>query len=399
MYTPIPRTAPGMVTGFRDPSQMASGRVIADVSNRMLFWEPNATPLCTLTAAIRAKRKVHQYRYDWFEQEPYPRESTVSAASVAGSATVVVSAGQGSRIAKHYVLKNLRTMEEILVTGISTDTLTVDRAIGGVNSADMAAGDTLLWLFTAYEDGSGAGTMKTVVDAGIYNFTQIIRTPFGFTGRQENTDYYAGSDVANTRRAMSIEHKKHIEFMMFFGQRHTRTGANGFVQSFSGGLEHFIQSNIWDLGGNPPTEDAAIEVMEYHMKYGEGGNLSRGGDATKMLFASPRWMTYINSWVKDRVQYRPVDKRIGLVAGYFDTAHGTIALMKAPMFVGALSEFAFLVDPNHIRYVYHQGRDTKLIDNIQANDVDGSEEEYRSDVGVEVGVEGAHAIWRGLPPS
>lgn len=391
---PLPRTPPGMVTGYRDPSGTVTGRVIADVSPKILMWEPNATPLCTFAGAVRGKRKATQYRYESFEKEPYPREATVSADATSGATSIVLSAGQGARFAKWYLLQNRRTRELVLVSSVSTDTLTVTRGAGGLSAA-MVAGDTLEYLNSAYEDGSGLGTLKSTQETNVYNYTQIIRTPYGFTGRQEATEMYGGRDPMTERRSQAIEHKKHIEYMMFFGQRAALTGTNNFVQSMSGGLEYFIKTNVWDLGSAEPTERAMVEFLEFAMKYGDGGN--QGGSEKKYLFCSRRWLTVINGWVKDRLEYRPIDKRIGFNAGFFDTPHGTIGLLPVNIFNGENAALAFLVDMNHVRYVYLQGRDTQLLDNRQAPDIDGSVEEYRSDVGVEVTLEASHGLIRGLP--
>ena len=57
---------------------------------------------------------------------------------------------------------------------------------------------------------------------------------------------------------------------------------------------------------------------------------------------------------------------------------------------------AFLLDLNHIRYVYMRGRDTKLYVDRQANDIDGKTNEYLSDCGVQVNFEHAHAALFGL---
>jgi hypothetical protein len=52
---------------------------------------------------------------------------------------------------------------------------------------------------------------------------------------------------------------------------------------------------------------------------------------------------------------------------------------------------------NHVKYVYHQGRDTKLLENRGGNGVDGSTEEYLSDVAIQLELSEAHGKITRLP--
>ena len=60
-------------------------------------------------------------------------------------------------------------------------------------------------------------------------------------------------------------------------------------------------------------------------------------------------------------------------------------------------DMAFLIDLNHVRYTYHQGRDTKLLKGREDNSADARKEEYLADIGLEVQLEGSHAILKGIP--
>jgi hypothetical protein len=393
-FTPVLRADPTLVSGTRDPGTTVSQRIIADVKDEIALYMPDSAPVMAITSHLRKKREATQYQYDWLTKDEYPRNVTTSIAYASGDVSIVLSAGQGDRIAVNYVLMNKRTREHILVTGVSTDTLTVVRGIGGIQEA-MNAGDVLEFQRAVFEDGAGIGTLKSVKEDREFNYTEIIRTPFGFTGRQQNTSLYGGKDPNTERKWQGVEHSHSIENMLLFGRRHSRTGTGGKLQTFSGGIEYFLRSSVWNLNGNMPTERSFIEWLEYSMLYGKGGVLN--GSKTKYLFCSGRWLTIIESWARDKIQYRPLDTRVGIKVGFFDTAHGTVILVRQPLFVGDHGGMAMLLDLNHVRYVYHQGRDTKLLDNRQANDVDGMQEEYFSDCGLELELEAAHGMAVGLP--
>lgn len=391
-----PRTPATMVSGTRGPENVVSQRVIADVQDEIALYMPSASPLMSLTSKLRKKRQATQYRFDWLEKDEYPRQVALSAAVAAGNTSLVLNAGEGARIAPNYVLLNVRTRESFLVTVVATDTLTVvSLTSGAASSVDQNAGDALVFTRAVYEDGVGIGTLKSIQEVDQFNYCEIIRTPFGFTGRQMNTDLYGGRDPVTEKKFFGIEHAKSIEKALMFGRRFSRTGASGHIQSFMGGVEFFISSNIWNLNGNVPSERAFVEFLEEGMRWGRGGN--QDGSGTKYLFASSRWVTELEFWAKDKLQYRVLDEQLGLKAMEYVSAHGRVMILKDPILDYNHPDMALLLDLNHLRYVAHQGRDTKLLDNRQANDSDTEQFEYFSDISLQVELEAAHAILKGLP--
>jgi hypothetical protein len=394
-FTPAIRPNPTVVTGERDPGSTVAQRIIADVKDEIIFVQPSAAPLTYMTRRFH-KRQVSQFSYDWLEKDVMPRLSDVVGAVLSSDTTINVGAGQGSSVPINAVLLNRRTREQVLVTAVATDALTVVRGIGGIQEA-MNDGDKLDFLRAVFEDGSSKGSLKSTKEDRKFNYTEIIRTAYGFTGRQQNTDMYGGKDPATERKAQAIEHTISIEQMLLFGRRHTRTGAGGKFQTMSGGLEFFITTNVWDLAGNEPSVDQITEVLEEGMKHGRGGYLS-GGSRTKWLFCSPRWGSKFSKMGNAKIELRPADTQLGIKIATLSTTHGDIQIVEDPLLSGPEhGGWAFLLDLNHVYYVNHQGRDTKLLDNRQANDVDGMEEEYLTDCGAQVELEFAHSIWKGLP--
>lgn len=393
-FVATPRAAPTIVTGTRGPENIVANRVVFDVADDIILYMPSAAPLTALTAKLRKKRTTTQRRFDWFEKDEYPRQSALTAVAAVGTTSLVLDVGQGARWAAQGLGLNTRTRELFLnTTTPGADTLTVVRGIGG-GEQDMAVGDTLIILGSAYPDGADIGSLKSIQEANLFNYTQIVRTPFGFTGREINTDLYGGKDQVVETKWFGIEHEKSLEQLFFFGRRASRTGANGHEETYTGGLEGFITSNVWDVTGIQVSERAFVETLEDAMRWGRGGYLE--GMGTKYLFASSRWMTEIEFWAKDRIQYRVLDKQLGLSAGEYVTTHGRVMLIKDPILDYNHPDMAFLVDLNHIRYVKHQGRDTKLLRDRQGPGIDGEQMEYLTDFGCMVELESAHTIFKGL---
>lgn len=392
-FNPNPRTDPTLVTGTRGPENQNTARVVVDMEDSILLYQPEATPYLTLTGRMRKKREAVNPRFDWLEKDEYPRGLEVTAAADSDDTAISVVAGQDARVGIGSVVINLRTAENILVNAAPTSGSlgTVVRGIGG-GAAPIVVGDVLLYAFSAYEDGAGIGPLKSIQEFNEFNYTQIIRTPFGFTGRDLQTELYGGRDEMTETKWQAIEHKKSIEYAMAFGKRDARTGTH--QQTFTRGVDGFIVTNRWNVEGVTLTERSFVDFLEVAMKWGKGGN--QNGSGTKYLLASSRWLTEINGWVGDRLRYKPLDDSIGFAAQEFNSPHGNVELLRWPLLDKFHPDRAFLLDFNHIRYVYMRGRDTKLYVDRQGNDIDGKTNEYLSDCGVQVNFEHAHSALFGL---
>lgn len=392
-FSPNERAYPSIVTGERSPETTNAVRLIADVRDDILLYMPNKNPLVTLTGKLRKQRTSTQARFDVLTKDQYPRKVTLAADALIGATSLTVQAGEGTRVVSLYgVYKNLSTGEQVLVSSVSTDTLTVVRGIGG-GAAAMTAGDSLVFLRAVFPDGAGKGVLKSVAEQSDYNYTEIIKTTYGFTGRQANTSFYGGRDPMTERKWQGIEHAKSIEYMMLFGRRHLISGSSP-QHTFSGGVDFFINTNTWDVSDVEVNERAFVEFLEEGMRWGDGGYQS--GSATKYLFHSARWGTQLEFFAKDKIQYRALEPVAGLKLNRYVTTHGNVILVPTPILDEYHQDRAYLLDLNHIRPVTHQGRDTKLVKDIQANDIDGSEEMYISDKGAEVVLEASHARITGL---
>jgi len=393
-FSPNARTVPTTVTtSLRGPESQNSARVVVDMEDQILLYQPEATPLMTLTAKMRKKRKAVNPRFDWLEKDEYPRGITIATAVDQDATTLTAaSAAEGTSCVAGNVLVNTRTGENILVaTTPTTASIVVTRGIGG-GFADIDVGDVLLNAFNSQEDGAGLADERSIQEFNYFNYTQIVRTPFGFTGRDLQTELYGGKDEMTETKWQAIEHKKSIEYAMAFGKRHLITGTH--QRTFTNGLDNAILSNRWNVEGISLTERSFVEFLEGAMKWGKGGN--QNGSGTKYLLASSAWLTEINAWVGTRLRYKVLDDSIGFSAQEFNSPHGNVELIRWPLLDYFHPDKAFLLDLNHIRYVYMRGRDTKLLYDRQGNDIDGKINEYFSDVGAQIDFEHSHSALFGL---
>jgi hypothetical protein len=394
-FDPAPRTEPTVVSGTRAPEDQLSNRLVIDMQDKILLFMPEATPFLTLTGKIKGKRKAHSSKFEWLEKDFKPRKVTVQNAEAQSDTTIEVGSSDDDKLAVNDILRNTRTGEVVLVSAVGTNDFTAVRNIGG-GAAPMVAGDTLIILGSSYPDNSLKGTSKSVQEYYNYNYTQIFRTPFDFSGRDLVTEMYGGDDKMNETKWHAIEHKRSIEYSFFFGKRHLIAASGSTkARSFTGGLEWAINTNIWNVGGVGLNTRTFNEFLEEGLRWGKGGR-QQAGAATKYLLCSSRWLTEINSWAEAKLEYRVLDKEIGFAAMEYKSPHGRVMLVPAPLLDEHHPDYAFLVDFNHVDYAYLRNRDTRLLSGREENDRDGEAYEYMSDCGLQVQFEQAHSLLKGI---
>lgn len=392
---PLQLFEPTPVTGLRDPQANNSDASKPQVNPQLKWLEPGIAPFVTLLANKRNQLPdVANYRHTWWKKYPFPNVVQVSHAGGydADDTSIALRAGDGSKVAPDYTLFNIRTEERIRVSSIpTTDTPTVIRNLGGSGGVPINDGDTLFILGSTREDGAGIGTLLSTTPIEEYNYPEITRTPFGLTGRMENTERWIGDDMEETQREAWQEHAKQLERKYFFGIRDLRTGTLGKGQNTMGGLADFTRTNVLDMNGNEFTPSSFKDFANEVLKYGRGGYIGGQGQARKMMFGSHALFQTVSDWEGDKVRYAQSDKVIGMDVKEIVTASGVIVLFPSAVFdtVDGLRNQAFIVDLNEIGPANYRGRATRLLSDRQANDVDAREFEYFTDQTLEIGIEEA----------
>lgn len=394
-FNPNPRTTPTMVKKVTSPDDVVANRVVVEMDDKIHWYRPNVAPFMTLVGKMRKRIITENRKFESLTKDTMPRTMTLSADSVTGSTTIVLNSGEGARVGANYLLRNARTGTIVMVPAApAADTLTVVRPFGAAGTdADFVAGDTLSFLAPAFEDGSGKGSFRSVKETHDYNYAQIFRTGYGFTGRAMNTNMYGGDVQTTERKWQSIEHRRSLTRAFLYGQRHLYLGGTE-TRTATGGVKSFITSNVWNLNGTIPTENAFQEFLEVALEEGDGGYIN--GSGTKYGLFSARWITVINQFVGDRIRYKTLDKTIGFQAMEYQSPHGKLMILHDPVFDEENADEGLILDFNHITMRPFKNRDTKLLKNIQDNDIDGVEEEWMTDAGIQVDLQAAHSSIIGL---
>lgn len=388
--------SPTIVTGARAAgNDIVSQRIKPDVADEIFSYQPNGNAVALLTTKARKKREVSQFQFYFLTKDRLVGRTRINLAAGydADDTSIVVDAGNvGYARAIGF---NTRSLERFLIGSVSGNTWTIATRGLGSTAAAMNDNDEIQIIGDSYPENADVGTAISIQEAAEFNYTQTLRTPFAFSRRDMDTEMFGGSDVTSEEKWQMSQHAQKIEHSFFWGARDSFNDATSAKRNTTmGGAHFFLQNrNEWDLNAVAFNERNFIEYLEESMYYGKGG---RFGSRKKWLFAADRYITEVNAWGLDKIRLVPKADVLGLEVFEYASPHGRVMLVPHPLFEGDNADKAFLLDMNHIRYVYHRGGDTQLLRNRGTNGTDGKTHEWLSDVSIEFQLYNAHGFVHGI---
>jgi hypothetical protein len=380
-----------VVSGTRDTRNITQNKIVIDMSDTIGLLQPNEEPFMSfLKIAKRNTEVAMNPKFEWLEDDLLPRWDAVNngAGYAAGDTAIVVD--NASYFSVNDVVKVPRTGEVMLVTAINTgtNTLTVIRGYGITAAAAIVDNDPLVIIGGANAEGSGTRELKSTQEVAKYNYTQIFKTPFGVTGTENATKMYGGKDLSYQQMKAGVQHKIDMARAFMFGERKEDT-SGGKPKRTTGGLLSFLTKNNYDAGGQLTQSEFDNNISEVVFKY---------GSKNKILLASARLLSVINSWAEAKMQVDNLAKSFGLEIFKYVTPFGTYNIMNYQHILeGAVyGGYGIVIDPECVKYRPLNGRDTKLETNIQANDEDQRKDQYITEAGLEVRNPEKHAVITGV---
>ena len=123
------------------------------------------------------------------------------------------------------------------------------------------------------------------------------------------------------------------------------------------------------------------EVCERVFKYGR---------KRKVLVASPRMVTVLSGFAKEKLRVSEGAKAYGLDLLEYRSPHGTLVVAPSQTLEQYYAYRSFVVDMDYVWVRYLQ--DTILRRNIHAPDLDGFLDEYFTEFGVQLECEKCHMV-------
>jgi len=301
--------------------------------------------------------------------------------------------------------------------GADTTFLAKCISVSGVSGSDsIADNDPCQIIGSAYAEGSGSpDVFSEGIDDG-FGYTQIFKTAAEVTNTAYATQLRGYSNEFERVLAMKMrEHKIDIERAMLFNQKARIDG----IQYSEGLVGHIIKNSSFVAG------DAALTYEQgkaYAKTYDEAeltydsllGDFevlfdpARGGSNERLALASLPVISYFNKMgdgafvdkSTESTQYQINMDELGGAFGHqlmeINTVHGSVYLVKEPLFRGHSSGLMLMADMSKLYYRPLVGngvnRDTQVMTNVQGADEDLRKDMILTEAGLEVCLPESHYL-------
>jgi hypothetical protein len=340
----------------------SDGVLVRDVSDTLHMLYPDAGPFQVLTSQLRERKTCASYKVEWLKQG---LPSTVDAfdGAEADVAHTTLPVHTGELFQAGQVVLNTRTGEQMRVTSVASDVITVLRGWGVTSAAAILDDDVVLILANAEAEGASAPSIISIGPDVDYNYIQNVKTPFGMTTRARAITRaggtYGGNDQNTQMKNASIAHLRKKELQMLFGERKLDSSNFTHPATACGGLREFVTSNVTNVNGN-----LTEPVMQTFIRgvFADG----RGSD-TRVCICDPIYIEALTHWHKNHVQTTINDERFGGKVTRYFSAFGELILKHSWLLTSTYgyNGWLFAIDPQYFGYRYLPENDDHIEYNIQ----------------------------------
>ena len=295
--------------------------------------------------------------------------------------------------------------------------LSLANGVSGYNAAN--ANDKCMIIGTSFDEGSGAPDVWSGEMDDDFGYTQIFKTAAEMSNTAIATKYRGHDNEWSRIWSLKLrEHKVDIERAMLFSQR-SRQGSSQLTDGMVGQIVRTVTptdggSNFSYSRGNSYFKTTTGAELTYDMLLGDLEVVfdpARGGSSQKLCLAGLPVISYLNkvgsggfllnSTTATRVQanfeLEPRQSAFGHKIMELDTIHGSLAIVKEPIFRGYASGLMAIADMGHVSYRPLVGngvnRDTHIVTNVQQADEDLRKDMILTEAGLEVTVPESHALY------
>jgi hypothetical protein len=384
---------PTVTSGIVDTEAVLADEKVVDMEPKFRLLDLDNSQFSTMLNKLPSKVATRE-KVNWLEDELFPNLSTLAASALSAASSIAVATDTGTYFRAGDLVRIVSTGEMLEVTGVTSDNLGVTRGVGGVGAATAASGGDLLIVANAAAQGADYGTLKVTKRVLGYNYTQIVRHPFGYTGTDVEIETYGPGEPANEMAKKAIEHKRALENLSFFGARDF-TSSSPSSKGYAGGLQEFLSTNVYSSAG-------AIDLAYIDGKLEE---IFQYGSSQKVIFSAPTPAAalsrlFANNWVRAR----PEDRVYGAkVNSFINGAYGESVPVVVKREWGQRQvannghgSWMFVVDMQYVKKRPMRNRNTAILRNRQGNGEDKVIHEYLTELSFEFSQEKVHGLIKGI---
>ena len=310
-------------------------------------------------------------------------------------------------------------------TDVGTSTSFTGKVISLSNSgisgyAAIADNDRCQVIGTAYAEGTGAPDVWSSQIDDNYGYTQIFKTAAEMTNTAIATKYRGYANEWQRTWALKLrEHKVDIERAMLFSHK-ARQGGVQHTEGICGNIlrdstaQTTAGTALSYTSGASYSRVNASTSLTYDLLLGDLEVLfdpARGGSGDRLVLASLPLITFFNKLgdgafmdasmghgnAPYRVDMTQNNGAFGHKVMTIETIHGTLHLVKEPLFRGISSGFMLFADMSKVAYRPLVGngvnRDTYITTNVQSDDEDLRKDMILTEAGLEVTLPESHMMY------
>ena len=384
------------IQGLRGTGEFSSDFRPKNYRELYTLLEPQGNAPLNALLAMGSSEATDDPEFKNFRDELPDRKMKVNGAVASTSTTTItVDASDDNKFAINgAIVINSETGEVMHCTADTTGTtLTVTRNVGG--TAHQIADDAELFIAGyAAQEGGSAPTAISFDAVVANNFCQIFRTAFSVTNTLNSTYLRTGDKMDEAMTKALKLHMSDIERAMFFGVKHESSGNTAQPTRFTGGLINSL-TNVVDIN----TDYASYGGTAAGVMTEEGfdslliSSIFKYGSSQKIAFVGENVANQLQQIGKDRWQPTAVDGTYGVSLTRYQSFAGDLMVHLHPQFrqIPGMKNAMVIVDFPYLSYRYLEGRDTQLLENRQAPDLDAQLNEYLTECGLELIQDKVHA--------
>lgn len=427
-----------MFLGMRGTGDWVADQRPKNWRQQILYLYPNGMAPLTAILSMMGSESVDDPQFHWWTQE----QSAVGGA-VAGIYTLpdlsIAYVGGGVDGDVVYVqittvlANRVREGHQILlrdasdwavdvvgkVTGVTRGTtnsvLAVKLLENDDNSTthDLSDCDTFKIIGNINPEGGVMPEAIALNPVKVYNYTQIFRTPLSITRTARKTKLRTGDQYQKAKSECLEMHSWEMELAFLWGIRTEKIGDNGKPERTTMGVINFIRqyaaANCDDYSLNPAYAGIAWTAATGGIVWLKNmlEQIFRYGANEKLILCGSGFLLGIDALAQQhgQINLQPMQKVYGMEITRWVTPFGSVYMKTHPLFSydATTRNMGVVIEPKEMTYkfiddtnFYGESSDKTHSEGYGQNRVDGTNEEYLTECGLEFGLPQKCAVLNGV---
>ncbi len=425
-----------MFLGMRGTGDWVTDQRPKNWREQILYLYPNGHAPLTAIMSMLSSQSVDDPEFNWWTQEqsavsgevsdiyttPDLGTPYVSGGAIGNVVYVVVTTELANRVrAGHQILLRDASHYDMdvvgKVTGVSRGTTYSTLAVKLLEaddngaSTDLSDCDNFKIIGNINPEGGEMPDAIALNPVKVTNFTQIFRTPLSITRTARKTRLRTGDQYQKAKSEALEMHSWEMELAYLWGIATENTGANGKPERTTRGVINFIRQyaphNVDDytLNTDFSSDDWTVGGEEWLKSYLE--QVFRFGSEDKLALLGSGALLGIDALAQQsgQININPGQKTYGMQIREWVTPFGSIFMKTHPLFSHDVTtrNMMVILEPKELGYRYIDDTsffgESKSKTTSQGNNarrLDGSNEEFLTEAGLEFGLPQKCAVLNGV---